>query len=124
MTILNVITSNVCLKHLHVFAGLRCLIRFCDITKKQSKIWYNILYILFQVFTCDIYLRQVWHDPDFDFGGIIDQHVIYVPDYIQPSIWTPDTFIQNSKQAIEHTTTQPNRGLFVYGNGTLFYSNR
>ena len=59
-----------------------------------------------------------------NYTGIIDESMIYVPEEFLPKFWTPDTFIENSKETIEHTVTQPNRGLFVYGNGTMMYSNR
>ena len=57
-------------------------------------------------------------------NGITDNRKVYIPDKYQSLIWTPDTFIQNSKETIEHTVTQPNRGLYVYGNGTVLFSVR
>ena len=78
-----------------------------------------------QVYTCDIYLRQIWHDHGFDFRHILGEgEVLVVPDPYLDLIWKPDTFIQNSRMEHVHTVTQPNRALFVYANGTMFYSNR
>ena len=79
---------------------------------------------MLKVYTCDINFRQFWIDPGMNYTGIIDESMIYVPEEFLPQFWTPDTFIENSKETTEHTVTQPNRGLFVYGNGVMMYSIR
>ena len=59
-----------------------------------------------------------------NYSGIIHESMVYVPEEFLSEFWIPDTFIENSKETVEHTVTQPNRGLFVYSNGIMMYSIR
>ena len=75
-----------------------------------------------QDFSLTFFLRQEWLDRRlaFNYTNInleLDQTSI-------KEVWTPDTYIQESKIGALHQITKPNTLLHILSNGTVKYSMR
>ena len=70
-----------------------------------------------------ITFRQQWNDPRLKFD---DQrgNIRYLSLTETDSIWTPDTFISNSKKTEVVADIKPNVLVRIYPNGDVYYSTR
>lgn len=76
-------------------------------------------------FSTQITFRQKWNDARLKFddkNGSIKY--LTLREDVPKTIWTPDTFFLNEKQAHVHSMMNPNVMLRVYPNGDVLYSTR
>lgn len=75
-----------------------------------------------QDYTMDMFFRQMWVDERLQFEGPTE--ILRLNNRMLDKIWTPDTFFRNSKKAISHNTTTPNKLFRIMQNGTVLYTMR
>ncbi|XP_029297864.1 gamma-aminobutyric acid receptor subunit alpha-6a [Cottoperca gobio] len=73
-------------------------------------------------YTMDMFFRQMWVDERLKFEGPTE--ILRLNNRMVDKIWTPDTFFRNSKKAISHNTTTPNKLFRIMQNGTVLYTMR
>ncbi|XP_029020267.1 gamma-aminobutyric acid receptor subunit alpha-6a isoform X2 [Betta splendens] len=73
-------------------------------------------------YTMDMFFRQMWVDERLKFEG--PNEILRLNNRMVDKIWTPDTFFRNSKKAISHNTTTPNKLFRIMRNGTVLYTMR
>ncbi|XP_033948435.1 gamma-aminobutyric acid receptor subunit alpha-6a isoform X2 [Pseudochaenichthys georgianus] len=73
-------------------------------------------------YTMDMFFRQMWVDERLQFEGPTE--ILRLNNRMLDKIWTPDTFFRNSKKAISHNTTTPNKLFRIMQNGTVLYTMR
>ena len=70
-----------------------------------------------------ITFRHQWNDPRLTFDDKNGQ-IRYLTLFDLSRIWTPDTFITNSKSTQQHTDLKLNTLVRIYPNGTVYFSIR
>ena len=70
-----------------------------------------------------MYLRQSWIDPrlKFDPADNNNSSRLKPEDYTWTKLWIPDVFFANEKDANFHDITTPNRLMYIYSNGHVWY---
>ena len=71
-----------------------------------------------------IYLRQQWYDRRLRFDPVTENRnrsKVKLADLMWTHIWTPDVFFRNEKKANFHVVTTPNRLVFLFDDGRLWY---
>ena len=69
----------------------------------------------------DFFLRQSWIDPRLAHGH---PNTLTISNTVLEKIWTPDTYIQNSKNSEFHYVTGANKMFTLAPNGTVMYNAR
>ena len=96
--------------------------------KQEFLMWcfvFNICWcfiFMHQDYTMDMFFRQMWVDERLQFEGPTE--ILRLNNRMLDKIWTPDTFFRNSKKAISHNTTTPNKLFRIMQNGTVLYTMR
>ncbi|XP_060903815.1 gamma-aminobutyric acid receptor subunit alpha-6a isoform X2 [Labrus mixtus] len=67
-------------------------------------------------------VEMMWVDERLKFEGPTE--ILRLNNRMLDKIWTPDTFFRNSKKAISHNTTTPNKLFRIMQNGTVLYTMR
>ncbi|XP_052794159.1 glycine receptor subunit alpha-2-like isoform X2 [Mya arenaria] len=75
-------------------------------------------------YSMDIFLRQKWEDRRLEYGNTSELPWLELDNKIMGSVWVPDTFFPNEKNARVHDVTVPNKMMHLYKNGTVVYSIR
>ena len=75
--------------------------------------------VIFQEFTADIYMRQIWNDTRLTFGNrgsaLVLQHEVL------NKLWLPDTYFENAAKTF---VQQETRTVVLFGDGLVVYSQR
>lgn len=71
-----------------------------------------------------IFLRQKWVDLRLKHDPLNNTEFLELDTSVMDSIWTPDLYFVNEKNAAFHHVTVPNKFLHVYPDGTIIYSVR
>ena len=72
-----------------------------------------------------LYLRQYWMDHRLNFEAECDADNRFSLDSEMAALlWTPDLFFPNEKSGEFHDLTKPNKLLYLYPNGSVYYSMR
>uniref|UniRef100_A0A914C087 Uncharacterized protein n=1 Tax=Acrobeloides nanus TaxID=290746 RepID=A0A914C087_9BILA len=73
-------------------------------------------------FDVDLYLYMSWTDPALRHSG--PDYIMINDDKVRQSLWLPDLYFANARNAHFHHVTVPNFNLFIAPDGTLAYSIR
>ena len=75
--------------------------------------------VIFQEFTADIYMRQIWNDTRLTFdnrgSALVLQHEVL------NKLWLPDTYFENAAKTF---VQQETRTVVLFGDGLVVYSQR
>ncbi len=85
------------------------------------------LFVYIQDYSIPVFIRQIWTYYRFvqevNEGENISSGIV-LPDFYAASVWRPDAYPDNGKNAKLHEVTMPNVMFRVYTNGTIYYSQR
>ncbi|XP_030836040.1 gamma-aminobutyric acid receptor subunit alpha-2 [Strongylocentrotus purpuratus] len=74
-------------------------------------------------FQVDMFFRQRWNDPRLKFN-VTTFDELRLNTVMLETIWYPDTYFYNGKEAIKHSVTTPNRMFRISPEGNILYTSR
>ncbi|XP_054754594.1 gamma-aminobutyric acid receptor subunit alpha-2-like [Lytechinus pictus] len=74
-------------------------------------------------FQIDMFFRQRWNDPRLKFN-VTTFDELRLNTVMLDTIWYPDTYFYNGKEAIKHSVTTPNRMFRISPEGNILYTSR
>ncbi len=90
--------------------------------------------IVFQEYSAQFTFREQWLDPRLAYQRLTDNRENLKPFVVlatsenpndqSQTIWMPDTFFQNEKEARRHLIDKPNVLIRIYPDGSILYSVR
>ncbi|XP_060084303.1 glycine receptor subunit alpha-2-like [Ylistrum balloti] len=75
-------------------------------------------------FKMSMFLRQTWNDSRLMHTPIDEEGYLEMDTRQVSSLWIPDLYIRNEKEANFHHVTVPNTLIYVYPDGTVYFSRR
>lgn len=70
-----------------------------------------------------MFFRQRWNDPRLKFN-VTTFDELRLNTVMLETIWYPDTYFYNGKEAIKHSVTTPNRMFRISPEGNILYTSR
>ncbi|KAK3098967.1 hypothetical protein FSP39_024773, partial [Pinctada imbricata] len=84
---------------------------------------FRVKYFL-QGFTMSFFLRQRWKDPRLKYTFESSSPYLFLDSDSIQKVWRPDLYILNEKSAKNHEITVPNMAMYIYRDGSIFFSHR
>ncbi|OWF51171.1 Glycine receptor subunit alpha-2 [Mizuhopecten yessoensis] len=75
-------------------------------------------------FQMSMFFRQTWNDSRLMHTAVDDKGYLELDSRQVSSIWVPDLYIRNEKVANFHHVTVPNSLMYLYPDGTVYFSRR